>query len=181
MKAVSPSEARLRAVLEAGMAITSELSLDALLQRVVETAAALTDARYAALGVIDRSGSQLERFLTTGIDPELQAIIGDLPTGRGVLGVLIRDAVPLRLHDLGEDPRSVGFPPGHPPMQTFLGVPSCSAGLPTEPLLTEKAGGEDFTEEDQDIVTLLAARPPSRSRTRGCTRRRFTGRISSSP
>jgi two-component system, NarL family, sensor histidine kinase DevS len=158
MKAVSPSEARLRAVLEAGMAITSELSLDALLQRVVETAAALTNARYAALGVIDRSGSQLERFLTTGIDPELQAIIGDLPTGRGVLGVLIRDAVPLRLHDLGEDPRSVGFPPGHPPMQTFLGVPVLLRGIAYGNLyLTEKAGGEDFTEEDQDIVTLLAA------------------------
>jgi signal transduction histidine kinase len=158
MDAVTPSETRLRAVLEAGMAIASELSLDALLQRVVETAAALTGAQYAALGVIDRSGSQLERFLTTGIDPVLQETIGELPRGRGVLGVLIRDARPLRLHDLGEDPRSVGFPPGHPPMHTFLGVPVLLRGIAYGNLyLTEKPGGEDFTEEDQEIVALLAA------------------------
>ena len=106
----------MRALLDAGLAITSELSLDVLLQRLVEAAAALTGARYAALGVIDQSGSQLERFVTTGIDDETRSLIGDLPRGRGVLGVLIRDATPLRLHDLGEDARSVGFPPGHPPM-----------------------------------------------------------------
>jgi signal transduction histidine kinase len=157
VEAVTPTETRLRAVLEVGMAISSELSLDVLLQRVVEAAAALTGARYAALGVLGRDGSQLERFLTTGIDPELQETIGELPRGRGVLGVLIRDTVPLRLHDLSEDPRSVGFPPGHPPMRTFLGVPVFLRGIAYGNLyLTEKVGGEDFTDEDQEIVTLLA-------------------------
>lgn len=114
---------RLRLLVEAGIALTSELSLDVLLQRVVETAAELTDARYAALGVIDPRGRSLEHFFTTGIDDETRAAIGDLPRGRGILGVLIRDARPLRLHDIAEDPRSVGFPRNHPPMQTFLGVP----------------------------------------------------------
>jgi signal transduction histidine kinase len=158
MDAIKSSETRLRAVLEAGMAITSELSLDTLLQRVVETAASLTGARYAALGVIDRTGSQLERFVTTGVDAETQQLIGDLPRGRGILGVLIRDASPLRLHDLSEDPRSVGFPPGHPPMRTFLGVPVLLRGVAYGNLyLTEKADGEDFTAEDQEIVSLLAS------------------------
>jgi GAF domain-containing protein len=105
---------RLRRLLDAGVALGSELSLDALLQRVVETAAELTGARYAALGVIDRSGKTLERFLTTGIDPETHAAIGELPPrGRGILGVLIRDARPLRLHDIAvveDDGR--GFDPG---------------------------------------------------------------------
>jgi signal transduction histidine kinase len=156
--AVSPSENRLRALVEAGVAITSELSLDALLQRLVEAAAELTGAQYAALGVIDRAGSGLERFLTTGIDAEMQAAIGDLPRGRGILGVLIGEAAPLRLHDLGEDERSVGFPPNHPPMRTFLGVPILLRGVAYGNLyLTEKAGGEDFTDEDQELVELLAS------------------------
>jgi signal transduction histidine kinase len=158
VEAVSPSESRLRALLVAGVAITSELSLDALLHRLTEVAAELTGAQYAALGVIDASGSQLERFLTYGIDPDTHSAIGDLPRGRGILGALIRDASPLRLHDLGEDPRSVGFPPGHPPMRSFLGVPVLLRGVAYGNLyLTEKAGGEDFTEEDQELVTLLAA------------------------
>jgi GAF domain-containing protein len=122
-EAVTPSESRLRALLEAGIALTSELSLDALLQRLVELAAELTAARYAALGVIDRTGSQLERFVTHGIDPETHAAIGELPRGRGILGALITDAAPLRLRDLTADPRAVGFPPNHPPMRSFLGVP----------------------------------------------------------
>jgi two-component system, NarL family, sensor histidine kinase DevS len=155
--AVSPSESRLRALLEAVMALTSQLSLDALLQRLVEVAAELTGARYAALGVIDGSGSQLERFLTSGVDAETQAAIGDPPRGRGILGALIRDAKPLRLHDLASDPRSVGFPPNHPPMRTFLGVPILLRGVAYGNFyLTEKASGEDFTEEDQELVTLLA-------------------------
>ena len=158
MGALSPSENRLRALVETGVAITSELSLDALLQRLVEAAAELTDARYAALGVIDGSGSELERFLTTGIDAETQATIGELPRGRGILGLLIREATPLRLHNLGDDPRSVGFPPNHPPMGTFLGVPIHLRGVAYGNLyLTEKAGGEDFTAEDQDLVGLLAS------------------------
>src|ERR687898_739480 len=114
---------RLRALLDAGIALNAELSLDALLQRLVESAADITGARYAALGVIDKSGRTLERFLTTGIDDETHAAIGELPRGRGILGVLIRDAQPLRLHDLADDPRSVGFPRAHPPMKSFLGLP----------------------------------------------------------
>jgi signal transduction histidine kinase len=156
--AVSSNENRLRALVETGVAITSELSLDALLQRLVEAASELTGARYAALGVIDRSGSELERFLTTGIDAETHAAIGDLPRGRGILGVLIREDAPLRLHNLGDDPRSVGFPPNHPPMSTFLGVPVNLRGVAYGNLyLTEKASGEDFTDEDQELVELLAS------------------------
>ena len=158
MAAVSSDENRLRALVETGVAITSELSLDALLQRLVESAAELTGARYAALGVIDGSGSELERFLTTGIDAETQAAIGDLPRGRGILGVLIREDAPLRLHNLGDDPRSIGFPPHHPPMRTFLGVPVHLRGVAYGNLyLTEKADGEDFTAEDQELVELLAS------------------------
>jgi len=139
------------------MAVTSELELDALLQRLVEAAAGLTGARYAALGVIDAGGSELERFCTYGIDAETQAAIGELPSGRGILGVLIRDAQPLRLHDLTADARAVGFPAGHPPMRSFLGVPIALRGTAYGNLyLTEKAGGGDFTAEDEDLVTLLA-------------------------
>ncbi|MGN6797477.1 MAG: GAF domain-containing protein, partial [Gaiellaceae bacterium] len=149
---------RSRALIEIGIALTSELSLDGVLQRVLEAAATLTDAQYAALGVIDASGRSLERFLTTGVDEETRAAIGDLPHGRGILGVLIRDAQPLRLHDLHEDPRSVGFPPGHPPMKTFLGVPILLRGIAYGNLyLTEKADGADFTEADEELVRLLAA------------------------
>jgi signal transduction histidine kinase len=151
-------ETRLRALLETGVAITSELSLDGVLQRIVEAAAGLTSAQYAALGVIDRSGAGLERFLTVGIDAELRAGIGEEPHGKGILGVLIRDAVPLRLHDLMQDPRAVGFPPNHPPMRTFLGVPIVLRGVSYGNLyLTEKAGGDDFTDEDEELVTLLAS------------------------
>ena len=158
MDAVTPSEHRLRALVEAGVALTSELSLDALLQRLVEAAAELTRARYAALGVIDQTGSELERFLTTGLDAETHAAIGELPRGRGILGVLISEDAPLRLHNLGEDPRAVGFPPNHPPMNTFLGVPIHLRGVAYGNLyLTEKADGDDFTEEDQELVGLLAS------------------------
>src|SRR4051812_5648130 len=153
-----PMETRWRALVDAGIAVTSELSLDAVLQRIVEAAAELTGAMYAALGVIDPAGRGLERFLTTGIDPETHARIGDLPHGRGILGVLIDDAEPLRLHALGADPRAVGFPPHHPLMQTFLGVPIVLRGVAYGNLyLTEKEGGKDFTVEDEELVTLLAA------------------------
>jgi len=147
----------LRVLVEAGIALSSELSLDAVLQRLVETAARLTGARYAALGVIDTSGHGLERFVTTGIDAETYAAIGDLPRGRGLLGVLIRDAETLRLHDIADDPRSVGFPLHHPPMRTFLGVPVLLRGIAFGNLyLTEKDSG-DFTEEDEELTQLLAA------------------------
>ena len=151
-------QSRLRVLVESGIALSSELSLDALLQRLVETAAELTGARYAALGVIDRSGQALERFLTTGIDAETHAAIGDLPHGRGILGVLIRDAAPLRLTRIADDPRSVGFPPSHPPMTTFLGVPIVLRGMAYGNLyLTEKRDGAEFTSEDEELTQLLAA------------------------
>jgi two-component system, NarL family, sensor histidine kinase DevS len=149
---------RLRTLLETGIAISSELSLDAVLERIVEAAARLTGARYAALGVIDPSGSALEQFVTTGLDEQARTAIGDPPHGRGILGVLIREASPLRLHDLRDDPRSVGFPPNHPAMHSFLGVPILLRGVAYGNLyLTEKRDGEDFTEEDEELVTLLAA------------------------
>jgi len=158
METTSGSDSRLRELFEAGIAFNSELSLDALLQKVVETAAKLTEAQYAALGVIDESGEALERFITTGMPAETAAAIGDLPRGRGILGVLIRDARALRLDRLGEDPRSVGFPPGHPPMSSFLGVPVLMRGIAYGNLyLTEKRDGASFTDEDEEIVTLLAA------------------------
>jgi signal transduction histidine kinase len=153
-----PPVDRLRILVDSGIALSSELSLDALLQQLVETAVELTGARYAALGVIDQTGTALERFLTTGIDAETHAAIGDLPKGRGILGVLIREATPLRLPNLADDPRSVGFPEHHPPMHTFLGVPILLRGVAYGNLyLTEKEGGGAFTEEDEEVIQLLAA------------------------
>jgi signal transduction histidine kinase len=152
----SAASQRLRALIEAGIAVSSELSLDAVLQRIIEAAAQLTGAPYAALGVIDRSGQRLERFVTTGLSDEERERIGELPRGRGILGVLIDDAHALRLDDLSKDPRSVGFPPNHPPMKSFLGVPIMLRGVAYGNLyLTDKDGG--FSDDDEDLVTLLAA------------------------
>ncbi len=158
MQSEERQQDRLRALVDAGIALTSELSLDALLQRLVETVAGLTGAQYAALGVLDSGHRELERFVYTGIDDELRAVIGELPRGRGILGALIRDDRVLRLHELAADPRSVGFPPGHPPMKTFLGVPVRVRGIVFGNLyLTEKEGGGDFTDEDEELTRLLAA------------------------
>jgi signal transduction histidine kinase len=158
MSSVASTGDRTRALVEAGIALSSELSLDAVLQKLTETAATLTGARYAALGVLDPSGQRLERFLTTGIDETERAAIGALPTGRGILGALIEDAAPLRLHRLADDSRSVGFPPGHPPMTTFLGVPIALRGVAYGNLyLTEKAGGVDFTDDDEEAVVMLGS------------------------
>jgi signal transduction histidine kinase len=152
------ADSRLRALIETGMALTSELSLSTLLQRLVEAAAELTGARYAALGVIDASGTTLERFVTHGIDAATAEAIPELPRGRGILGVLIHEARPLRLHNLSSDERAVGFPPGHPEMGTFLGVPVVLRGVAFGNLyLTEKIGGEDFSVEDEELATVLAA------------------------
>ena len=158
MTAPAHQHDRLRVLVDVGIALSSELSLDALLQRTVETAAELTGARYAALGVIDKTGQALERFLTTGMDAETQAAIGELPRGRGLLGVLIRDAQSLRLSDIAGDPRSAGFPANHPPMKSFLGLPIVLRGVAYGNLyLTEKAGGQEFSQEDADLAQLLAA------------------------
>ena len=158
MESATPSEPRLRALLEAGLALTSELSLDGVLQRLTELSAELTGARYAALGVLDPTSSHLERFLTHGLDESEREAIGDPPHGRGILGALITDASPLRLHAIAADPRSIGFPANHPPMKTFLGVPVLLRETAYGNLyLTEKEGGADFTEEDQELVELLAS------------------------
>ena len=148
----------LRVLVETGIAINSELSLDGVLERIVEAAARVTDARYAALGVIDPAGTGLERFVTFGMTPDVEAQIGDPPHGGGMLGVLIRNARNLRLHNLSEHPDSVGFPSGHPPMHTFLGVPILLRAVAYGNLyLTEKDGGSDFTDDDEELVSLLAA------------------------
>jgi signal transduction histidine kinase len=151
-------DGRLRELFEASVALASELSLEALLQKLVETAVRLTDARYGALGVIDEAGHGLERFITTGVDAPTAAAIGEPPHGRGILGVLISESTPLRLPDLGDDARSVGFPENHPPMRTFLGVPVKLRGVAFGNLyLTEKSEGREFSAEDEEIVTMLAA------------------------
>ena len=166
------AKARRRALVEAGIAITSELSLDAVLQTLIRIAAELTDARYSALGVIDRSGRELERFVTFGIDDEARTAIGKLPRGRGILGVLIDDARPLRLDDLTRDPRSVGFPPNHPPMTSFLGVPVMTRGVAFGNLyLAEKQSAPRFSEEDEEIVSLLAAQAAVAIENAGSVRR----------
>ncbi len=147
---------RLVRLIEVGRSLLSELDLDIVLDRVLETARELTGARYAALGILDERRRELAQFLTRGVDARTHRAIGDLPRGRGILGLLIEEPRPLRLADLGEHPRSYGFPPGHPPMRGFLGVPILIRGEAWGNLyLTEKAGGE-FDQEDEDAVVVLA-------------------------
>jgi len=148
---------RLARLIDVGRSLLSELDLDVVLDRVLETAADLTGARYAALGILDDGRRELARFLTRGIDETTHRAIGDLPRGRGLLGVLIDDPRPLRLDDVGDHPRSYGFPPGHPPMRSFLGVPILIRGQAWGNLyLTEKAGGGAFTAEDEEATVVLA-------------------------
>lgn len=154
---MSEAEDRLQRLLNVGQALVSELDPDAVLARILEEAQRLTGARYAALGVLDEHRTQLERFDTAGVDTATHQRIGDLPRGRGVLGVLIEDPHPLRLPDVGAHPESYGFPPGHPPMRTFLGVPVVIRGQGWGNLyLTEKEGGEEFTEADEAAALALA-------------------------
>src|SRR5512133_3820693 len=136
---------RYERLLEAGLVLAADLSLPATLQRIVELAAGLTGARYGALGMLGRDGV-ITDFITTGVTAAERAAIGHIPHGRGILGVLIHDARRLRLHDIAEDPRSVGLPPNHPPMRTFLGVPVMARGRVYGNLyLTEKEGGRTST------------------------------------
>ena len=149
-------EAQLRRLLDVGRSLISELDPEVVLQRLLEVARDVTGARYAAIGVLDEGRDELERFLTVGIDEETHRQIGDLPRGRGVLGVLISDPRPLRLTEVSAHPQSFGFPLAHPPMTTFLGVPIVIEGEAWGNLyLTEKAGGE-FTEEDEEAAVVLA-------------------------
>lgn len=150
-------EARLRTLIDAGRSLVSELDLERVLERLLEVARRVTGARYAALGVLDPQKEHLERFITSGIDPEIHRQIGDLPRGRGVLGLLIREPDPLRLTDVGAHPESYGFPPGHPVMRTFLGVPVRVRGEVYGNLyLTEKEGGAEFDEIDEESIVILS-------------------------
>ncbi len=143
-------------LLEAGLALASELSLPIVLQRIVDLAAQLTGARYGALGVLGPNG-QITEFVTTGISAEQRRKIGHIPRGLGILGILIRDARPLRLERIADDPRSVGFPAHHPPMNTFLGAPVMAMGRVFGNLyLTEKRGGKPFTAQDEQDLMVLA-------------------------
>ncbi|NGN85582.1 GAF domain-containing sensor histidine kinase [Arthrobacter silviterrae] len=151
-----PSDERLRGLLSAVISIAEELTLEAVLSRIVQSACQLLDAKYGALGVIGGSGG-LSHFITEGIDPQLAKLIGPLPTGHGVLGLLIKDPRPIRLPNLHDHPASYGFPKHHPPMRTFLGVPIRIRDKVFGNLyLTEKNGGKFFTAEDQDLAVALA-------------------------
>jgi signal transduction histidine kinase len=144
-------------LIEAGMILASELSLEAVLQRIIELAVEITDARYGALGVIGPDGDLME-FITTGITPEEREAIGAPPHGRGILGALIEEGKPLRLPDISADPRSVGFPPNHPKMASFLGAPILVRGeVFGDIYLTEKKSAPEFAERDERDVLVLAA------------------------
>jgi signal transduction histidine kinase len=144
-------------LLEAGLALSSERSLPAILQRIVELATQLTGARYGAIGVLGPDGG-ISQFIYTGITPEQHEAIGHLPVGKGVLGALIEDARPLRLRDLHSDPRSVGFPPNHPPMRSFLGAPVSARGRVFGNIyLTEKQHAASFDADDERALVILAA------------------------
>lgn len=152
------SEDRLKTLIEIGLLLTSELSLDGVLQRLAAHSARLIGARYAAIGVLDATGRQLEAFHTFGLSEENRLAIGPLPRGHGILGVLIRNPRVLRLPDLAKHPDSYGFPPNHPPMKSFLGAPIVGRrGVFGNIYLTEKLGIDAFTEEDEGLLVLLAA------------------------
>lgn len=152
---VKRTQGRLRTLLTAIETITSDLSLDAVLRNIVGAACELASARYAALGVIGADG-MLEQFIYVGIDEPTAERIGPLPQGKGLLGALISDPRPIRLTKLGTDERSSGFPPNHPPMNSFLGVPITVRGAVFGNLyLTESAHGE-FSAEDEQLVIALA-------------------------
>ncbi len=146
-----------RSVPDASEFVLDEMGLEAALDRVLESARELTGARYAALCVPNDARDGLAVFLTVGIDDDPRARIGEWPCGRGVLGDLILDPVPLRVADLGEHPHCYGMPAGHPPMRSFFGVPILVDHVPDGSLyLTDKVGGRSFTDEDQESVVALA-------------------------
>jgi signal transduction histidine kinase len=150
-------DATLRRLLDAGRSLVAHLDLERVLDDLLKIAAEVTSARYCAIGVLDEERHELERFLTYGVDDDTHRAIGDLPRGRGILGILIEEPKPLRLADVGEHPQSYGFPAHHPPMKTFLGVPLMIRGEAWGNLyLTEKAGGEEFTRADQEAAVVLS-------------------------
>ena len=156
-RAVGRGREQLGALVEAGMMLAAERSLDSVLQRITDVACTLLGARFGALGVLDGQG-ELARFITSGLDEDARRGIGAPPVGKGILGVLMREPKPLRLRDLGRDPRAFGFPPNHPPMRSFLGVPIVFKGKFIGNLyLTEKQGAEEFSKEDEKLAVTLAA------------------------
>ncbi|MEO6987825.1 MAG: GAF domain-containing protein [Aquihabitans sp.] len=149
---------RMRQLLDAVMSVASDLELDVVLKRVVTVAVELVDARYGALGVLDPDRTHLSDFIHVGMDDALVAEIGELPKGHGILGLLITDPDPVRLADLNVHPDSFGFPAGHPPMGSFLGVPIFVGGTAWGNLyLTDKRGGEQFNDLDEKVALGLAA------------------------
>jgi len=152
------SPGTLDAIHEAALTITSELSLPVVLNRIVTLARELVNARYAALGIPDPTGTHLVQFITSGMSPEEQRRLGSLPMGKGLLGALLKpDAEPIRLKDLNADPRSVGFVKHHPRMRSFLGVPiRLRTKLLGNLYLTEKIGADEFSEEDEKVIVALA-------------------------
>src|SRR4051812_50118318 len=161
LASVARTQARVQHLLDAFLSVSTGLDLQPTLRRIVEVAADLVDARYGALGVLGQGGG-LAAFIHVGVHDALAARMGSLPEGKGVLGQLITEPYPLRIGDLSEHPSSVGFPPHHPSMLSFLGVPVLVRGQAYGNLyMTEKLHGE-FTAEDEAVLTALAgaARPP---------------------
>ncbi len=149
---------QLRALVEAGMVLAKELSLESVLEKIAGLACKVLGAKYGAVGVLNENGEGLSQFITVGIDDETKARIGPLPVGKGILGMVVREAKPLRLRDLTSDPHAHGFPSHHPPMRSFLGVPIVSKGKVFGNLyLTEKQGAEEFSREDEALAVTLAA------------------------
>ncbi|MFF5626167.1 GAF domain-containing protein [Microbacterium sp. NPDC012755] len=150
------AQGRLRSLLQASRSVVTGLELPQVLRHIAEAAVTLVDAQYGALGVVDRDG-RLEQFIHVGMPEDTAALIGDLPEGHGILGAVIQSETPIRLDDLGADPRSAGFPPNHPPMRTFLGVPIRVRGeIYGNLYLTNRVGGT-FTDEDEELVLALAS------------------------
>jgi signal transduction histidine kinase len=149
--------AKLRRVLEATLLLEADLDLPTLLRHIVDEACSMTNARYGALGVLNDEGNALSEFITVGLEPDEERRIGDRPTGRGVLGLLISDPSPIRLAQLGSHPESYGFPPNHPPMTSFLGVPIKGRDKVYGNLyLTDKIGWSEFTTDDESLIGVLA-------------------------
>lgn len=156
-RGMADASERLSALVEAGMALASQLELEPLLQRIADIARGVVGARYAAVGVLDGKGN-LSQFIYSGIDDATARMIGDLPIGRGVLGVLVSEAKPVRVPEISEHPKSFGFPKHHPPMHSFLGVPIVvKAAVFGRLYLTEKTDGKEFTKDDERLALTLAS------------------------
>ena len=148
---------RAERLLDTGLALAADLSLPTLLQRIVDLAVELTGAQYGAVGVLAPDGVELSDFITSGLSEQQRTAIGDLPRGRGILGVLIREPTVLQLQDIGQDPRSAGFPPNHPPMRSFLGAPIRAHGRVFGNIyLTDKQGASEFSDDDEAATLILA-------------------------